>query len=95
MFHRISESVALGMHPAIPYPRRDRFAPTMAVRTDVAHADGARPRDHLSVESPFTAVKLQHARGLAALPRALTCAITARIIGKASDAGRAAGRGHP
>jgi len=66
----------------------------MAVRTDVAHADGARLRDHLSVESRFTAVKLRQALGLTAVPRALTCAITARIIGKASDAGSAARRDH-
>jgi hypothetical protein len=28
LFHRIYESMALGMHPAILYPRRSRFAPT-------------------------------------------------------------------
>ena len=27
MFHRIYESMGLGMHPANPYPRRSRIAP--------------------------------------------------------------------
>ena len=29
-FHRFYEAMALGMHPATPYPRRNRFAPTVA-----------------------------------------------------------------
>jgi len=29
LFHRIYEQVALGMHPAIQYPRRIRFAPIL------------------------------------------------------------------
>ena len=29
MFHRIYESMVLGMHPANLYPRRSRIAPTM------------------------------------------------------------------
>src|SRR2546425_7244632 len=28
MFHRIYESMELGMHPTIPYPRRSRVAPS-------------------------------------------------------------------
>jgi hypothetical protein len=28
VFHRIYEAMALGMHPASLYPRRNRFAPT-------------------------------------------------------------------
>ena len=27
MFHQIYELMVLGMHPAIPYPRRSHFAP--------------------------------------------------------------------
>jgi hypothetical protein len=43
--HRIYETMALGMHPATPNPRRNRFAPTGgSVRGEVA--DTAGHRDH-------------------------------------------------
>jgi len=64
VFHRISESVGLGMHPTDPYPRRNRNAPIRDVlpRTGrIAACFGNRqdPRATQAHERPIRSVGKQ------------------------------------